>query len=795
MSKTYNNNRKKSNESYISTTISLNTKYLVIVESPSKCKKIEHFLGLDYACIASNGHIQMIDGIKSIDIKNNFTPKFTPIKDKCTHIRNMKDIITKFPKENIILATDDDREGEAIAWHICTMFELPIETTPRIIFHEITKHAIEIAIKNKTIINMNQVHAQQARQVLDILVGYSISPYLWKYLYNNTSKALSAGRCQTPALKLVYENDILTTTEIDLKYKIKGCWTNQQIQFKLSKEFDNKDDAYNFLTKTKTYKHQMEKQPSNEVIQPPPSPFNTSKLLQTASNILNISPKETMSRCQTLYQNGLITYMRTESTKYSNVFVKTAGEYIIETYGSSKYVRNVDEIINSNTSLPHEAIRVTQLKDNAYIEDNKLRSLYNLILKNTIESCMSPARIMTTEIRISAPDKMYYNYVNEIPIWLGWLTYKKSNNDDTNIQNIQNSQMFLFETIISSKLQIDYQNISCEVVSRNTHSHYTEASLIKKLESLGIGRPSTFASIVDTIQDRGYVIKKDLIGDVIKITEYELEGKIITPISKEKTFGAEKQKLVIQPIGILTIEFLINNFDKLFAYEYTKNMEIKLDKQEYNSNDQLELCKETMIEINQMKNEMKTVTKQLFSIEPGYEYMFGRYGQIIKHTLNDKTIEYLPVKRDMNINLEKIKNGEYKLDDILEVKSRYIGTYNDECVYVKIGRYGAFIEYGNNTECIKSIDKPLDEIDIVDFEKHMTNKLSKPESREIPILRELTKNMSIRKGKYGAYVYYRRVDMKSPQFLNVKKCPIGYLKCEVNELVEWLCTTYKLPPE
>ncbi len=312
---------------------------------------------------------------------------------------------------------------------------------------------------------------------------------------------------------------------------------------------------------------------------------------------------------------------------------------------------------------------------------------------------------------------------------------------------------------------------------------------------MGIGRPSTFANIVDKIQDRGYVTKKDIIGNVIEITEYELAGTIITPIVKEKTFGAEKQKLIIQPIGILTVEFLITNFDKLFAYEYTENMENKLDKLEYNSNDQLELCKETMIEINKMKNEMKTVTKQMFAIEPGYEYMFGRYGQIIKHTLDDKTIEYLPVKRDMNINLEKLKNGEYTLDDILEVKSRHIGTYKGECVYIQMGRYGAFIKYGDNTECIKSIDKQVDEIDIVDFEKHMTDKLSKPEIREIPILRELTKNMSIRKGKYGAYVYYRRVDMKSPQFLNVKKCPIGYLKCEVSELVEWLCKTYNLPLE
>lgn len=789
MSKKYYKNQTNNKKQTQYTTISSTTKYLIIVESPSKCAKIEHFLGLDYACIASNGHIQCIDGLKSIDTKTTFLPKFSQIPEKKEHIKQMQEIIAKFPKENVILATDDDREGEAIAWHICKVFDLPVETTPRIIFHEITKPALESAVKNQLRINMNLVCAQQTRQVLDIIVGYSISPFLWKYLYNNTKNALSAGRCQTPALKLVYENEITNTQkELQIKYKTKGYWTSQQIPFNLSKEFDNKEDSLDFLKKSMIYKHKMEIMPSKETIRTPPSPFNTSRLLQSASNVLNFSPKETMSICQKLYQNGLITYMRTESTQYSQVFVDKMSDYIIKTYGTSKYVRNPDELINKTSNLPHEAVRVTNVYETALIEDKQQNSLYKLILKNTIESCMSPAEITSTEIRISAPDDIYYSYINEIPKWLGWLRY--GGNSDSNGSS---SQMLLFKSIVTIEKPIYYKNIMIEAVSRNTHSHYTESSLIKELERLGIGRPSTFASIVDTIQERVYVKKKDIEGTIVDITEYELEGSNITTIIKPKCFGAEKQKLVIQPMGILSVEFLIDYFGELFEYEYTKNMELQLDK--INSNDDwLLLCKNTMKEIQKKTKQMSKITKQTFVIEDGYEYMFGKYGQIIKHTLDDESVEYLPVKRDKNINLEKLKGGEYTLDDILEVKSRCIGKYEEDDVYVKIGRYGAYIEYGEIREDIKTIKKPIDDIDIDDI-KSFINKKSLKEETEIPILRELTPNLSIRKGKYGAYAYYRRPDMKKPQFLNIKKSPCGYLKCEVVEIVDWLCLTYNLPKE
>ena len=313
------------------TLLSQNTsaKYLIIVESPSKCAKIEHFLGEDYCCIASKGHIRSIDGLKAIDTKNGFVPTFSIIDEKKEHIESMRKMIANFSKPNIILASDDDREGEAIAWHICQLFDLPIETTQRIIFHEVTKNAIIDAVKSPTLLNMNLVHAQHARQVLDIIVGYKISPFLWKYLYNNKSNSLSAGRCQTPTLRLVYDNEKESEMKIkngkenglEIRHKIKGVFFSKAIEFILEYEFENDADVLDFLEKSKNHKHLLKIGDETSSTKSPPKPLHTSRLLQLASNSLHISPKETMSLCQKLYKNCFITYIRTESSHYYSVFL------------------------------------------------------------------------------------------------------------------------------------------------------------------------------------------------------------------------------------------------------------------------------------------------------------------------------------------------------------------------------------------------------------------------------------------------------------------------------------------
>ena len=777
-------------------------KYLIIVESPSKCTKIESYLGPEYGCIASNGHIRQTGGLKSIDTKNNYEPMFSIIDEKKDHVEYMRKIIAKFSKSNIILAADDDREGEAIAWHICQVFDLPIDTTQRIIFHEITKPAIQEAIKTPTKINMDLVRAQHARQVLDIIVGYKISPFLWKYLYNNKDNSLSAGRCQTPALRLIYDNEKeKNNTTLETKYKTVGQFFSRNISFTLNAEFDQSQNVLDFLEKTKKYNHEMTINAPKETKQSAPKPFNTSRLLQVASNTLHISPKETMLICQKLYQNGLITYMRTESSQYSKPFIEQIRKYIIASHKNEKYLGKLDELENKDNVNPHEAIRVTSIEMSNIPEDGRMQSMYKLIWRNTIESCMADATYNSTKIQITAPLELYYSTTIDVPIFLGWKIINKSTDSVTNPFD-EGSQLLYLKSI---KNPVPLQSVESTVVIRNKHQHYTEASLINKLEDLGIGRPSTFASIIETIQERGYVKCTDIEGIKQECNEYKLTGSQISINKIEKTFGNEKNKLVIQPVGIVTIEFLLQQFESLFSYEYTKNMETELDK--VTINNWSAICKQCATEIKELSKKVTNITKQTYTLQEGYEFMFTQYGPTIKHTIENNETEYLPVKKDMNIDLEKLQNGEYNIEDLLEIGSRCIGKYEDIDVFIKRGKYGIYIEWTSKTnETIKESVNPIKslktkQMDLITIED-VTELLEKHNQINInsndtitPILRQLNDTMSIRKGKYGPYVFYKRLDMKAPQFLNIKKYPEykTFFSSDADKIINWLIDTYKLP--
>jgi DNA topoisomerase-1 len=801
--------------------INSNAKYLLIVESPSKCSKIEGFLGDEYCCIASKGHIRTIEGLKSIDTKNTFEPKFSIIDEKKGHIECMRSIISKFSKSNIILASDDDREGEAIAWHICEVFDLPIQTSKRIIFHEITKTAIVNAVKNPTTINMNLVHAQHARQVLDMIVGYKISPYLWRYLYFNKSNSLSAGRCQTPALRLVYDNHVNKKSELEIKYKTFGNFTSNNVIMTLNYEFETQEKIMDFLTQSKEFEHIIKVGSTKKSVKQPPKPLNTSKLLQLANNVLHISPKETMNICQTLYQNGHITYMRTDSTKYSKDFLNKAEEYIIKKWEKPEYVGKLDTIEQKDINNPHEAIRVTNI-NMPYLSDCEnahMSSLYRLLWRNSIESCMAEAVYNSTEIKVSAPLEKYYLYHVEVPLFQGWKIVKDkkdvdcekdgkdSDNKDTNKketkqkkdtqtdkQNNPSSLLMFFQSLDKSGKPIQYNYLESNVVVRNKQQHYTEASLINKLEELGIGRPSTFATIIETIQERGYVKRMDVEGEKIKCIEYKLRNNgnkgIIETKEEEKTFGNEKNKLVIQPLGVITIDFLLKYFQQLFSYDYTKQMEDNLDNvSSGQENEWAKLCKNCYNEIKELSKELTTLTKQVYPIDDTHDYIFEKFGPVIRHKLEDGTFEYKQAKKDMKIDFEKLKNREYTLNELYEIKNDCLGKYEGEDLFIKNGKYGVYVEWGDKKESIKKIEKPMDEItlqDIIDYlgtDKTQTNK---------SVIRILTPELSIRKGKFGAYAFYKREDMPAPEFYNIKKFPESYISCDLSVLIEWLKETYKI---
>ena len=748
--------------------------WLLIVESPSKCAKIEGYLGDNYKCIASNGHFRTIDGLKSIDRKNNYLPTFSLIPEKADHVKKMRDIIGQFPKSNIILATDDDREGEAIAWHICDTFELSLETTIRIVFHEITDSAIHKSLLEQRRVNMNLVYAQFARQVLDILVGFRISPVLWKYLYHNKDNGLSAGRCQTPALRLVYEC-AMTPVEApkDTMYRLIGRFTSMNIEFQLSRELKDVD-VCKFLQSSVGFCHMLTINVPRDLVRAHPTPFNTSALLQQASNNLRISPKDVMSLCQVLYQEGHITYMRTENTRYSREFLQSAGAYISKQFGN-KYIGDVE---SSNDSNPHEAVRVTHIETRELVGkyEGKIMSLYKMIWRNTIESCMADARYSVSDCRISAPDNTHYTNNMESLVFAGWKAVMKEDMGD-------DKHLFYLKSLRLGD-PIKYNSLETHIIIRSGVRHYTEASLIKKMEDLGIGRPSTFASLVEVIQDKKYVKRTNIEGVNLSYTEYKLTDDKIETIPVTKIVGAEKDKLVIQPIGIIIAEFLSKYFDKLFSYGYTGSMEKLLD--DVSRDNWYMVCKECDDTIETLIKPLSNITREKYKIDADHDVMFTRNGPVIRSNSAGET-RFDSIKNEITLDIERLKHGEYALDDILQDKTRELGEINGENVLVKSGRFGLYAEWGDNKQSLKTLKKAMADITLEDV-----TSFAKDEPAGGNILRILNSEFSIRKGKFGPYAFYQRVDMPKPTFMNIKKFKESFSYCNEETLIKWLCETYNI---
>ncbi len=762
--------------------------HLVIVESPSKCQKIEGYLGSQYKCIASKGHIRELKGLTSIKVKENYEPIFSISSSKSAHVEWMKKVIKQFPKANIILAADDDREGEAIAWHICETFALPIDKTQRIVFHEITKPAIQKAIGSPGLVNMHLVKAQHARQVLDILVGFKISPLLWKYLYNDKDNGLSAGRCQTPALRLVYDNEMEKKKSggIEKSYKTTGYFTSRNLEFVLSHNYDKEENLINFLEKSKKFEHKISLGSPRDVAKAPPKPFSTSNLLQTASNTLNMSPKETMMHCQTLYQGGFITYMRTESTKYSKEFIKNIGSQIDERYGE-KYKGDVTNITNMNNADPHEAIRVTDITlENLAVKD-RMSSLYKLIWNNTYESCMATAHYEATQAIIIAPEKHHYRNTIEVPQFLGWKRHKEETKNNTVTQNDGKATLLYIKSMVSGSGSLKYNKIVSSVSFKNKHSHYSESGLIKKLEDLGIGRPSTFAMLVDTIVEKGYVNKTNIDNGTVKCNEYLLEKENLTKETIEKSMGKESNKLVIQKTGILIIEFLMKHFETMFSYGYTKTMEDKLDIiSNGKASDWHTVCDECHALIKELSKPISKLSKESYKLDDIHEVVFVKYGPTIRYTGDDGKSAYKKINPSLELDLDKLKAGGYKIEELLAKDDRCVGKWKNEDVYIREGRFGRYIEYGDTKKSITTITKPINDITMEDLKKIMDGKPNPS------ILRTLNADFSVRKGKYGPYVFYKTAHMKKPKFLNIKQFNQGYTTCSAVELINWLCKTHKI---
>ena len=817
---------------------------LVLVESPAKCAKIESYLGPGYKCIATFGHFRTLDGLASIDTKKDFGLRFTLMDEKTKQIQRIRAEIATCTG-GVIIATDDDREGEAIGWHVCDTFKLPTDTTPRIVFHEITKPAIEKAIQNPGVLNMDLVQAQFARQALDLLVGYNISPMLWKHIASSVQNSLSAGRCQSPALRLVYDNQ----REIDaspgkMVYNIVGYFTKLNLQFTLTHQFDAKQVAEEFLEESANHDHLFNLLPPKKVSKTPPIPFSTSLLQQKASSEMHYSPSETMSICQKLYEGSYITYMRTDSKTYSAEFVDKMKKHIISTW-DEKYVHpDINRlVIGAEASTPkvkvskkataatappvkaqeaHEAIRPTKIEVSAIPDSFTAREqkLYKLIWTNAVESCMSNATCSSLTATITAPTtetiKNEYRFTAELVEFPGWKIvegYEKENPHYQYLQNIKKNSILQYNKIKATSTMIELK------------SHYTEAGLIKLLEECGIGRPSTFSSLIDKIQKRGYVMKEDVKGKKIKCVDFELLPDELQELQTEREFGGEKNKLVLQPLGKIVIDFLVTHFNSLFEYDFTKRMEDDLDKVARGELTYKDICTYCMNQVTDLTRELKdkNIQKDSVVIDDVHTYVITSRGPAIKCITQGengkKVTSYKSVKKD--IDIARLKRGEYTLEQIVNEKGTietggiHLGIYDGVDIVIKKGKYGLYFVWGEHKkslsgvfpksrnpetityhEIVKIIEASLVSVDAgVDAGvDENTKPATKVKETIAPkgMVRLITKDLSIRNGRFGDYIFYKTPEMKNPSFLKIKGFKEDYKTCSLDILIEWIETTYSI---
>lgn len=809
---------------------------LVIVESPAKCKKIEEYLGPGYKCIATYGHLRELNTLKNINVEDNFAPTYTIIENdmKKKQLTAIKQWIKK--ADEVILALDGDREGEAIGYSIIELFKLPL-STKRIIFNEITQPAIQHAIINPKTIDLHLVQAQQARQILDVLVGFKVSPILWKLIARNKENALSAGRCQTPALKLIYDNQqAINHLEETIVYNTIGIFTNSNISFTLNKKYEREEDMGVFLHGTAVFPHIYTCSQPVKVFNNPPYPFTTSRLQQVASNELHYAPKETMRVCQILYEAGYITYMRTDSKTYSQEFVNSVKEYITTKYDPKYINENIETIVSgyineeasvveektkpkrepkmkqeTKTSNPttaskdikkekgihtqdaHEAIRPTNISlfELPDTMTSKEKKMYNLIWTNSLESCMSAASFYSIKASISGFQDTTFTYTSELIDFPGWKIISKKYANEISPDN----KTYHYLQQIKQNVVLPYKKVCSTVTIKGSKHHYTEAHLVQLLEEKGIGRPSTFSSIVDKIQERGYVKKEDIKGKEIICKDLELDnGKIIENETKRE-FGNEKGKLVIQPLGQIVMEFLNNHFKELFDYDYTRTMEDTLDTIAKGQTIWYDLCYSCNKNIDVLIEGLPIDKKIEFKIDENNTYLIGKYGPIIKCSEDidgKEEIKFKPIRKD--IDLTKLEKGNYTVEEVVDdsktAKSQFIlGQHNGIDVILRKGKFGLYISWGENSKTLKELgNRPIENITFEEVQKYLEEGSN--------IIRQVTASISIRKGPKGDYIFCKTAKMKKPAFYDVKSFIIetseDYKKCDLQILKNWISEKYNI---
>ena len=757
---------------------------LVIVESPAKAKTIEKFLGSDFKVMSSYGHIRDLKKKElSID-KDTLQPDYVIPKDKEELVKKLKESAKKAHK--VWLASDEDREGEAISWHLCEVLGLDEASTNRIVFHEITKPAILAAIARPRHLDMNLVNAQQARRVLDRIVGFKLSPVLWR----KVKPALSAGRVQSVAVRLIVEREReIQQFNSEPYYRINAIFaitnangSQSEVKAELDKRFDNHDDAIAFLNQCKDSEFTVDSVTKKPLKRMPAPPFTTSTLQQEAARKLGFSVSQTMMVAQHLYENGLITYMRTDSVNLSKLCLGAAKEEIVKLYGEEYSSTRNFHTHSKGAQEAHEAIRPTYMSNTTIDGTSQERRLYDLIWKRTAASQMTEAQIEKTTVAIAMTGNSEQHFIanGEVVKFDGFLKVYRESTDDE--QNEPKDEFAHNLPVIKEGDKLTRREITSTERYSQGPTRYTEASLVHKLEELGIGRPSTYAPTISTIQQRDYVQKGDKKGEERPYIIDTLRGIKITPTRKVELTGNEKGKLLPTDIGIVVNDFLMDNFPVIMDYNFTAKVEQEFDQIADGKEEWTDMMRSfdkefepTVDKVMNARSEHKAGERKLGDDPKTGHPVFvkiGRYGPVVQIGTADDDEKPRFAQLPADKSMETIT-----LDEALELFKlpRTVGEFEGKNVTIGAGRFGPYVLHDKKYVSIPKDEDPL----TLTLERAIELIESKRKAEEERHLKKFDEDpkLEVLNGRYGPYIVYDGKNYRIPRDLHPKAAELSYEQC------------------
>jgi len=740
---------------------------LVIVESPAKAKTIEKFLGKDYLVKSSFGHIRDLAKKEyGINIKKNYEPQYVISADKKKVVSELKKLAQESP--NVWLASDEDREGEAISWHLAEVLGIPADKARRIVFHEITKDAILKAIQNPRPIDQNLVNAQQARRVLDRLVGFELSPVLWK----KVKPSLSAGRVQSVAVRLLVdrEREVLNFTSVPVyrvvaSFEVTGADGKITIlNAELDKKFSTREETVAFLENCKSAEFVVDGIEKKPIKKSPAPPFTTSTLQQEASRKYGFSVSQTMTLAQKLYESGKITYMRTDSVNLSDLALHTTKKEILDEFGDKYLKTRQYKTKSKGAQEAHEAIRPTYMENREVPGTANEKKLYELIWKRTIASQMSEAQLEKTTVNIRISNrKESLVATGEVLLFDGFIRVYRESTDDENGEN--------GTSLIPPLAQGQLLNLeSIEALQRFPHApaRYTEASLVKKLEELGIGRPSTYAPTISTIQTREYVVKEDRQGTVRNLDGLKLKDGKITGFTKNEKTGFEKAKLFPTDIGMVVNDFLLEHFENIMDFNFTARVEAEFDSIAAGKM----IWYEMIDKFYQPFHHQVDTTEKTSSRSSGERLLgnhpetgepvvvkIGRYGPMAQIGVTNEEVKPRFARLAKGQLLETIT-----LEEALKLFAlpRTIGDFEDAVLTVGVGRFGPYIRHKN---AFYSLKKGVDDPMTINHERAIEIITEKRAADLARVIREFPEEpeLKVLNGRFGPYISFQKKNYKIPK--------------------------------